>query len=220
MLAERFGYRRVVIAVALLSLTWRAASTHWLMYRADLMDGFFLGRWTEFTLGMLVAAWYNDERRRSEQVRTWIVVLTTSIAFSLIGSGIALNFLGDGLIFNQVIGAGFALFLVAVIRSSESNGTLGNLVSAKPLVWIGVMSYSVYLTHSLALGWVDRGYITWGIEGSWQTELLLFLGSATSVGVLGFAFYQVVERKFMRSVNTSKPKILPNTHWSATIVSV
>ena len=57
-MAGRFGYGRVIAAVSVASFAWRAAVLYVVPGHAFLVNGFFLGRWTEFALGMGVAAWY------------------------------------------------------------------------------------------------------------------------------------------------------------------
>ena len=63
------------------------------------------------------------------------------------------------------------------------------------------MSFSLYLTHSLALAWIDRGYAALVTRTSVATEAALFATAGVAVGLTGGLFFRTVERRFLRSID-------------------
>ncbi|MDB5349999.1 MAG: hypothetical protein JWN86_1246 [Planctomycetota bacterium] len=202
-LSERLGYRWVIAGVAVLSLAWRAAVLRAMPSQTFLLHGFFLGRWAEFAFGMGVASWYAGRDGRAQATPCVKVngLLAAGCLLLVIGAGLSSR--GAILVVDTTVGAGFALILTATLLSSEAGGRLGQLVASPYLVRIGVISYSLYLTHSLALAWIDRGYARLVSRTSVATEVMLFVVAATLVWSIGWVYFQVVERRFVRSVDAT-----------------
>ena len=83
---------------------------------------------------------------------------------------------------------GFALIILAVVYAS--NSALFRLLNARPLVYIGILSYSVYLWQQLFLGegaFAQRP----GIWNHWTISLFL-------IAVCGLFSYYAIEVPFLR----------------------
>ena len=202
-MAGRFGYGRVIAAVFVASFAWRAAVLYVVPGHAFLLNGFFLGRWTEFALGMGVAAWYAGPGRSDVANRAGLVLRLAACGAILLGASSLAAGRGAVLAADPAIGAGFALILGATLVSAERGGRLGRMVASPMLVRVGAgCSFSLYLTHSLALAWIDRGYAALRDEDERrETEAALFATAGVAVGLSGGLFFRTVERRFLRSVD-------------------
>jgi peptidoglycan/LPS O-acetylase OafA/YrhL len=211
--AARFGYYRVIATVGAASLVYRGWVTNALPSELwTYLNGFFLGRWFEFALGMGVAArLLNRSPEPSSRPRTLFMIgllVCSSVLF--IGGGLALGELRKPLLMDHLIGAGFACLLEATLLSTEIDGLLGNLISMRGFVFVGTMSYSLYLMHSIVLAWYDRSYRRLGSTNALMDLALLIaaIGSAIAVGLI---FYQLVEKRFIRSIDAgSRPSAEPS----------
>ncbi len=66
-----------------------------------------------------------------------------------------------------------------------------------PLMWLGTISYSVYLTHTIGLPFVTTGLRHFGFDGKWYLVTALAQIVASILG--GWIFYLLVERHFISS---------------------
>lgn len=215
-IAERIGYRSVVAAVIGVSLLFRAGIVNALPEQPGLLNGFFLGRWGEFALGMAVASWAN----RRESAPVWFdakaapAVFVGSLIFLAVGAGMGAT--GWIVPVDPILGMGFALLLTSAILSADSRLGVGRCLSWGPVAALGTISYSVYLTHSLVLACLDRSYSRHvGTGAGLGTDSLLLIGNLILVLVVGWFFYRVVESRFARSIDakpaTSRaPRLSPN----------
>ncbi|MFO0909343.1 MAG: acyltransferase [Isosphaeraceae bacterium] len=207
LLGKRSGASAVILGVAALSLGWRLLLPRWGTEYGYLVNGCFLGRWTEFALGMGVAFWFNSPARQRTGInghrRWWFLAL----ALALFGLGVGFDTQRSGLA-DFAFGGGYAALLAAALQSSELDhrGGLGRALSWAPLVWVGMVSYSLYLIHPLAL---ERGLQLYhrfvknpGLVADATAVVVLFLASLTA----GWIFYRLVERHFVRSVDASKSR--------------
>ena len=140
---RRFGLVPTLGAAVLVNIVYRlalslAASRGWLSPGAVLtvvLPNLLPGRWAEFVFGMLTAEIY--ARGRLERLPrlvnyAWLPMLVIAVAVV----GLPLSHLGSG--------AAFALLLVGVLAEG---GLARRIFSWRPLVAMGIMSYSVYLVH-------------------------------------------------------------------------
>jgi len=65
----------------------------------------------------------------------------------------------------------------------------------RPLKALGMISYSLYLTHAIFLPFVDAGLRRAGLDHGWY--FLNYLAQLTVAVMVGFVFYHVVERHFV-----------------------
>ncbi len=89
------------------------------------------------------------------------------------------------------------LFLAVLLLQQPSDHVIVRARVAKPFLWVGTFSYSIYLTHTAVIPFVDGAMRRLGFHGS------LYLGSLGAqilVAVAaGWLFYRWVERRFIRS---------------------
>lgn len=156
--AARFGVTKVVIGVFAITATYRLGL--YLVGQAGVIDpngvwsdvvltNFFLGRWSEFALGMLAAEWL---RTRGTRVR-WPLV-----AASVLAAVVALTSPGP---FNHILYG--VVFFTLVSTVLAGNNVVAAAFSWRPLVAVGVFSYSLYLLHGpviAVLGYLLRTGVT------------------------------------------------------------
>jgi peptidoglycan/LPS O-acetylase OafA/YrhL len=110
------------------------------------------------------------------------------VAFALIGpNGTAATYVAQPAV---VVAA------AAVVGAATDGGAAARLLSTRPLVFLGVISYSVYLWHYLALRFVAAG------GGPIALQL-------TAAVLLGYASYRWIERPFRRRRRQAKPAVAP-----------
>jgi peptidoglycan/LPS O-acetylase OafA/YrhL len=104
------------------------------------------------------------------------------------------------------------LFAAIIIPSHDASGTgsIMRLLESRPLVAIGVASYSVFLWHYPVVNWLRVHSLTFGGWGGLLMNLLLV---ATMTGLLSALTYSFVERpalKLKRSTRTmNAPTVVP-----------
>ena len=110
--------------------------------------------------------------------------------------GLILPFSGAGAYVAKIVGLFFGFFMLCLVCFRNPEGWLGRLFSALPIRWLGNMSYSYYLMHSLALRAVFLvlpQVLSLRPQGSW-----LFLGMLPMVFALtvlpAAALFLAVER--------------------------
>ena len=126
------------------------------------------------------------------------MVLVVALSHSLGGSSPA-TYRGGFLL---VAGCS-ALIIVAVV--TVPGGILARTLSLAPLVWLGTISYGIYLWHLPVLILLDSERT--GLRG----PALFALRTAVTVGVAALSFYvierPVIERRFWRSVRAAWPAL-------------
>lgn len=141
--AVRFGLPKVIVTVFVATAVWRlgvfaATETGALdpegPWASVVLANFFLGRWSEFALGMLAAELF---RTRRVSVR-WPLVLGAVVA-----AAAALAF-PDNPLNHMLFGVVFFTLVLSVLAGDN---IVARAFSWRPLVAIGVMSYSLYLVH-------------------------------------------------------------------------
>lgn len=202
-LSSRRGAATTIAVVAASSLAFRL----WLWSsRPDLVHlegGLFLGRWTEFALGMWVAVWY----RRSDRA-SWRVGLVASLGATAglgLGAGLFAHEYRVPIAPDFCLGLGYAALLAAALASSERGGRLGRSLAAGGWVAMGTVSYSLYLTHSLVIGRGIQLYQRLVPAPTVATDAAMVAFVLPCVAALGLGFYRLIESRFVRSVDISPP---------------
>jgi peptidoglycan/LPS O-acetylase OafA/YrhL len=145
--AVRFGLGRTVAVVFVVTATYRlglfAATESGLLdpqghWATVVLPNFFLGRWSEFALGMVAAEWYRTRGARVGWRLVTAAVLSALLALAL----------PDNPLNHMLYGVTF-FTLVSVVLAGDN--VVARLFSWRPLVAIGVMSYSLYLVHQPVL---------------------------------------------------------------------
>jgi peptidoglycan/LPS O-acetylase OafA/YrhL len=92
-----------------------------------------------------------------------------------------------------------AMLVVAVVLPSPTGGPsrLSEALEARPLRYLGLVSYSVYLWHVPVLFWLDRHGLTYGDD---TAGLMANLALVTAVSVaLASVTFRLVERPAMNA---------------------
>jgi peptidoglycan/LPS O-acetylase OafA/YrhL len=146
--AVRFGIWRTVLAVFLVTAAYRL--TVFVVIQQGLVDpdsllatavlpNQFLGRWSEFALGMLAAYLL-----RKHQLRvTWQLLL------GAVACGAIALALPDNPLNHMLYGVVFFTLVVVVLAGDNP---VARAFAWRPLVALGVMSYSLYLVHQPVIG--------------------------------------------------------------------
>ncbi len=142
--SRRYGLFRTVLAVVALNIAYRlglqlAIDLHAIKGSSPfanlVLPNLLPGRWAEFAFGMVAAHLYV-----SGNLKQWSRILGFAliplVPFALISVGDPLSHLVFGAVF-------FAVLCVVL----TGNNLLSRLLSWRPLVSLGVMSYSLYLVH-------------------------------------------------------------------------
>jgi peptidoglycan/LPS O-acetylase OafA/YrhL len=193
--AARVGPVPVIAVVALTSVAWRAILASWWPDQAHLVNGFILGRLTEFVLGIGVAFWYEAADRKpigrlSSIGLTAFVVVFMSLGMIAVDRGLVH-------LVDFAFGLGFSAILVVVLNAAEHGGLVRRFVENRLLVWAGVISYSLYLTNSLFLGRLAQIYRRLVVLPSVASDLGLITLMLGAVILGGWIFHVLIERRFL-----------------------
>jgi 1,2-diacylglycerol 3-beta-glucosyltransferase len=141
---RRLGLARVAIAVVAVNVVYRLVLDQLVghgMVAADsilataVLPNLFPGRWAEFVLGMVAAELYATGRVAGwAGWLRWAPILLVPLALVAVGSPLS-----------HLLFGGVFFVLVAVVLSG--NNLVSRAFSWRPLVALGVMSYSLYLVH-------------------------------------------------------------------------
>jgi peptidoglycan/LPS O-acetylase OafA/YrhL len=171
---------------------WSAVLARSLLGQADL-----------FAYGMLVAvAVVLLGRRGVRRVPAVVPVGVAAAALALMWAaldGPIAHFGPTAHFERRFVGIGAALLLLAVVLPSPSGGAnlLARALEVRPLRYVGLISYSVYLWHVPVLFWLDRHGLTFGRDGvSLVGNLVLVAAVTLALSSLTYAF---VERPALRS---------------------
>jgi peptidoglycan/LPS O-acetylase OafA/YrhL len=147
LIVKRFGLAPAIALALLCNVVYRLGLG--LAIDAGAVDGDSLmgisvlpnqlpGRWAEFAFGMLAAELYASGRLRkwSRYYPALLVAILALIPASVVASRFQLGHMVYGVLF-------FALLTVVVM----GDNFVGRMLSWRPLVILGTMSYSLYLVH-------------------------------------------------------------------------
>ena len=142
---------------------------------------FFLGRWSEFALGMVAAELY----RRGRTSVDWRLVTLAALAavVALASPGNPVNHVLYGVVF----------FTVTSLVLADNN-PVARLFSWRPLVAIGVMSYSLYLVHQPLIE-VFAAVFGAGAGTDPRTVFLLLTATVPLMLVVALLLFVLVERR-------------------------
>lgn len=149
-------------------------------------------RWPQFGLGVLVYQVLSQPKRRelyavslacAALLTVWVVRQSHGSFPPLVSSEA-----------QSLFCLPFAALLVLLFRWDDA---LARSRPAKLLAWVGLFSYSLYLSHYIALRVVDQGAARVPLIGTYP--LLLYLVKAAACVVGGWLFFRLFERPFLNT---------------------
>lgn len=200
MAAVRFGLARTVAVVLAVTATYRlalfAAGATGLIdphgvWAEVVLPNLFLGRWSEFALGMVAAEWFRTRGTRVSWAQ--LVAAAGVLALALALPDNPLNHMLYGLVF-------FTLVCLAL----AGGNVVTRIFSWRPLVAIGVMSYSLYLVHQPIVEIMSYGLSTLpgaSPERVFLLEVLLF----PALLIVALVLFVTVERRSLGPGSSSTP---------------
>lgn len=155
-------------------------------YSATRMRALDLGVLLPFLLGIVAAALFIRPHRWLRYV--WILFpLFTLIGFVLEPHITVQSAFGQELqIFFEQTNVGWQLAMFALVVMIGYDANLARLFAVKPLLWIGAISYSVYLVHEPLIRWIDSS-----MNASLPVTILVAMVVSIGAGAL---FWFVFER--------------------------
>jgi len=190
----RHGLKALLAATFLLSFSWQLACYHHFGFSMHWINEFVVyyrslpGRCFEFAAGMAAAYFVAHPRPGQSRI---------ALALLLIPLGPALYFVSEvsefGPLDDQIWGIIFAATLVLLGRVSDVR--FQRHLVLRFFVWLGAISYSVYLMHQPLIGWLSINSLP--IHNSlWRQYAFGFLRLPVLVGI-GYLFHLFFERPFM-----------------------
>lgn len=172
------GATAAVVGAALLfglSLWTRYWPPEWLP------QGLAINRWFQFYLGALTWRAVTDRRQVTTLAAAWVAVVACV--------------LGSGAPAAQLLAVGVS----ALVLASTRLPALARSLEVRPLLWLGSISYSLYLYHS-SVGWRFVSLMQRLMPGPWQPFRALAVYSAGIALCVVFAaiMSRLVERPFLR----------------------
>lgn len=155
----------LVLAVATASLFWFNRDASW-----DNWALYFFGSY-----GLGAAAWWASERK---QMSAWLGVMLTIVVAALI--------------VDFRLRIALALAVALLLGFGRRSGLLEQWPNARPLAFLGQVSYSLFLVHFPVLLLANALYAQSGLQSPLSTVLSMGLAAATSVGVATL-FYRWIE---------------------------
>jgi peptidoglycan/LPS O-acetylase OafA/YrhL len=158
-----------------LSLWTRYWPPEWLPY------GVAINRWFQFYLGALTWRAVIDRRQVTALAAAWVAV-----AVCIVGSSASLTQL-------------LAVVVSMVVLASARLSALARMLEARPLLWLGSISYSLYLYHS-SVGWRFVSLMQWVMPGQWLPlrALAVYAAGITLCVLFAAIMSRLVERPFLR----------------------
>ena len=154
------------------------------------VEGLFLdGRWLLFATGILV---YEILARRGRRARVGAAVALAACAVVLgrpALSGVTMSNLRT----SMAVGVGTASALLAI---APWQAGIASWPPLRPLNWLGVRCFSVYLVHFPIARAVSHSAYDAGLGGPWPTLLITIPCVIALTVIAAWAFHALVERRF------------------------
>lgn len=199
----RFGKRWLIGTFIFLAVVSLMAS-HWGAYHKPVATFYLLPtRGWEIAIGALIAFYFFLGKKSNHRVDThlWISETLGFLGFLMIGYGV--------FVFDEATPFPSFYTLVPTIGTgliilfSTEHSVVGRILSLRPLVSIGLISYSAYLWHQPLFAFTKKRTLTHPIE---QSSLLL-LGIALLSFLLASLSWNYVERPFRQKLKFSRKHV-------------
>ncbi|WP_165312829.1 acyltransferase family protein [Vibrio ziniensis] len=147
---------------------------------------------SEFTLGIIGYFIYTNNKKTIE------ILENNIFQFLLLASIILLSFTS---IRDSII---IALFLPLILSLSNDKGFLSKILNIKPLYYLGLISYSIYLTHALVM-MVYRDFRIYYFKTSgslgFEVEVFILIMLISTTIFLSWFTYIYIEKKMRVYLN-------------------
>lgn len=202
---SRFGLARVVGAIVAVDVVYRVAIAIIIsagvvaptsLLATAVLPNLLPGRWAEFAFGMVAAELYVSGRLRRLTKREHYALMVAMIPLGLLGIvASARNWPVSHILFG-----GF--FLVLVIIVLAEGGVISRVISWRPLVAVGIMSYSLYLVHQPIVGMIAN-MVHSLFHTSRDATFMVSLLFLPIVFLAALTLYLLVERRSMRPASAT-----------------
>jgi peptidoglycan/LPS O-acetylase OafA/YrhL len=184
----------------LLSLVYRfvVAGIHGYSHTGVLLINQLPGRMPQFIAGMLLALIYmREDLRQFIRKRQFFILLSGIIIYGACGfhwlrggDGIFENMLTETL-FHPFLGVSFAMIMTVLLHEE---GPLRSALRFKPLVFTGLISYSIYLWHFFLLEVVNVS----GIRKTDIPSFIIIVSAVIVVYSISSLSYYFIEKQFLK----------------------
>jgi peptidoglycan/LPS O-acetylase OafA/YrhL len=181
----------VVMALAGLSAGWRFwlaahGCSAWRIYNGTdtRADSLLIGCAAAIAMS---SGWFSDVVASSWTIR--VAAIAGALLIGYLMTGTSLEWIGYARGMFLVVAVGVACMVVAILADRTS--VVSRLLSTAPLVWLGRLSYSLYLWHLPLYGFLKPGRLALGIDSIRIMRVLAAL-------VAALMSYFFIERPFLR----------------------
>jgi peptidoglycan/LPS O-acetylase OafA/YrhL len=159
------------------------------------LDGFFLeGQWVLFALGILAYYWATlKEPRRKHYIILGVTLVASTVFLGVLAGS------------PYVVACVFSAILIGLRRF---DGRLIRAAVVRPLLWVGKISYSLYLVHVLIVIMIHELVVP-EIRAAWPASAVIAVVTSLAIGAsIGCAWilHTYVERRFL-SPRTRQPSV-------------
>jgi len=190
--------RRRVPRTCLLVIAALGCGALWLGYEGKPYVGFPPQFFGLFVLGVLAGDLATDESRRARRISSWfrpwwtIVAATLAVPLAVVLVGADPSYFASELVLGGAVAA-----LVVALTAAPADHPARRLLGWRPVAWVGLFSYSLYLTHApvLQIIW-QYGVRPLRLSPNAEFAATLFGATAASLAV-AFLFHLLFERPFM-----------------------
>lgn len=144
---------------------------------------------SEFTLGLLCYRAAESGQCRSNRAHNWVAPVTSLAILTLLATPKSDFFV-------------VLLFPILILGLALGDDPVNRILSSGPLEFLGVLSYSVYLTHGLLLGsfgyWIQVKVVSHGLNHPHALSVILKLALVFPTAILAHHFIEVPSRRWLR----------------------
>ncbi|MHB8511089.1 MAG: acyltransferase family protein [Actinomycetota bacterium] len=176
------------------------------VWRRPASDSFiyfsFPSKMNLFAFGMLLAVWHARRASATSARRPWLSWLAPVTGALIIAAAVSSRYSSNlsAIWFDTVCGVGFTLLIHPLIFPNRSKmGVIRKTLEWKPLVWLGTISYSLYLWHHPLISWMAKVHL---LRSSLSMVPLNLIVAFVASVFVAFVSYRLVEYPFLRMRRT------------------
>jgi peptidoglycan/LPS O-acetylase OafA/YrhL len=215
--ATRVGYRWVLAGTVLFWLALRALLKYGVAEQTSLFSGFILCRLVVFVAGVGVAHWYLEFQQRAPERRSPFAAAVAPVAVALLGVAIVAQRGRGGWLTDLLYASGYSALIVAVILSAQRQGRLNRWLGSGPLIWLGSISFALYITHDLVLTRTIGAYTLLVERPSLATDGVLVVAGVGLSACFAWAVHALVEGNAVAGLRRSA-LLTGLGEWSARVI--